>query len=167
MEEYSAGVAVGQVKQEALLEDGFVVVRQVVPSARLEELRAAFEAIVTRQRAVWESERGPDDPSGGAWETSAQPRVSGFDRYVDEATAAAVEWCLDDGGPWEASQRIMQAPDVEPTAYTLPAASSAAPQATVLPPGPPIDCTYMPSPVLKSSLVWNIINLPREGSSTL
>ena len=119
MGDHTPGVALEALDQEALLRDGFVVVQDIVPPGRLEELRAAFETLVDRQRALWAAEVGPDDPPGGAWETSAQPRLSGFDRYVDDAdTAATVAWCLDAGGPLDASQRLMRA-RAAPTAYML------------------------------------------------
>ena len=63
------------------------------PPDRLDELRASFETLVDRQREIWARERGPDDPPGGVWETSAQPRVS-FDEVVDAGTANTVEFCL-------------------------------------------------------------------------
>lgn len=119
MSEYTAGVPVETLDGEMLLRDGFVVVRDIVPPDRLDELRAAFERLVDRQRALWAREAGPDDPPGGAWETSAQPRLSGFDRHVDDVqTAATVAWCLDQGGPLDASQRLMGA-RAAPTAYML------------------------------------------------
>ena len=70
------------------------MVPEVVPSGRLEAVRAAYEILVERQRQIWASERKPDDPPGGAWETSAQPRL-GLSRppgdQIDARSAAAVE----------------------------------------------------------------------------
>jgi hypothetical protein len=70
------------------------VVPEVVPSGRLEAVRAAYEILVERQRQIWASERKPDDPPGGAWETSAQPRLV-LSRppgdQIDARSAAAVE----------------------------------------------------------------------------
>ena len=70
------------------------MVPEVVPSGRLEAVRAAYEILVERQRQIWASERKPDDPPGGAWETSAQPRLV-LSRppgdQIDARSAAAVE----------------------------------------------------------------------------
>ncbi|MEE2657717.1 MAG: phytanoyl-CoA dioxygenase family protein [Candidatus Latescibacterota bacterium] len=121
MNEYTDATAVSDVSQRMLLRDGFVVVKEVVPPAQLDALRTAFETIVGRQREQWRRERKPADPPEGVWEIGAQPRVSGFDRHVHDAeTAIAVEWCLDaEHGPLTVSRRIMEAPDVAPTAYML------------------------------------------------
>ena len=119
MNDYTQGVAASDASQEQLKRDGFVVVKEVVPPDRLEELRAVFEAIVDRQRDTWIRDRGPDDPPGGQWELGAQPRVSGFDRHVDgQQTAAAVEWCLGET-TLGVSRQIMEAPVAAPTAYML------------------------------------------------
>eukprot|EP01052_Picozoa_sp_SAG31_P016677 SAG31_NODE_1113_length_9854_cov_2.770682_6_plen_422_part_00 len=72
---------------------GFLVL-EVIPPEHLEHLRAAFEALVERQRAQWSAEAeaaGTPDP----WEHSAQPRLPAFDRLVDDnQTASAMEFCL-------------------------------------------------------------------------
>ena len=81
------------VDQQQFLRDGYLIIRQCIPPDRLNELRASFETLVDRQRQIWARERGPDDPPGGVWETSAQPRVS-FDEVVDAETANTVEFLL-------------------------------------------------------------------------
>ena len=80
-----------QVSREQFMEQGYLVLREVIPPDRLERLRAEFETLVGRQRKIWAQERGPDDPPGGVWETQPQPRLVSYDRLIDEATAGTVE----------------------------------------------------------------------------
>ena len=80
-----------QVSREQLMEQGYLVLREVIPPARLEQLRADFETLVERQKRIWAQERGPDDPPGGDWETRPQPRLVSYDKLIDEATASTVE----------------------------------------------------------------------------
>ncbi len=82
-----------KVSPEQLLDEGFIILREVVPPAQLDELRASVETLVDRQKAISARDRKPDEPPGGAWEVSAQPRVN-IDAVVDEATANTVEFCL-------------------------------------------------------------------------
>ena len=82
-----------KVNPQQLLDDGFIILRQVIPPDQLDALRTSFEILVDRQKAIWRRERKPDDPPGGTWETSAQPRVF-FNEVVDEKTADAVDFCL-------------------------------------------------------------------------
>ena len=83
-----------RVDRDRFLEEGYLVVREVVPPDQLDEVRAAYEILVERQRETWASQRKPDDPPGGAWETSAQPRLAlnrELGDAIDERSAAAVE----------------------------------------------------------------------------
>ena len=84
-----------QVNRSQFMEEGYLVVREVIPPEELDGLRESYELMVTRQREVWTRERSPDDPPGGVWETSAQPRLHlGSDPLaglVDEKTASTVE----------------------------------------------------------------------------
>ncbi len=72
-------------------EDGFVIVPQVIPPDRLEDLRTQFEVSLERQKVVWAKNRGPEDPPGGVWETSVQPRPAIQD-VVEPDTAETVEF---------------------------------------------------------------------------
>ena len=99
-----------KVDPQQFIEDGFVIVRECVPPERLDELRDSFEVLIDRQRAIWSRERGPDDPSGGVWDTHPQPRVS-FHTVADEATANTIEFCLHENTMGVARQ-LMRAPDV-------------------------------------------------------
>ena len=80
-----------QVSREQLMEQGYLVLREVIPPAQLEQLRTDFETLVGRQRRIWAQERGPDDPPGGVWETGPQPRLVSYEKLIDEATASTVE----------------------------------------------------------------------------
>ena len=87
-----------QVNRDRFLEQGFAVLRDVVPPDELDELRSAAELLVDRQREIWARERGAEDPPGGEWEMSRQPRLSLTTRpeIVDEKSAGFVEFWLHD-----------------------------------------------------------------------
>ena len=80
-----------QVSREQFMELGYLVLREVIPPDRLEQLRADFETLVGRQRRIWAQARGPDDPPDGDLETRMQPRLVSYDKLIDEATASTVE----------------------------------------------------------------------------
>ena len=101
------------VDPQLLLDEGFIIVREVVPAGELDKLQVAFETLVDRQREVWAEERGPDDPPGGVWETSAQPRLVNFEQFIDAQTALSVEFCLGET-TLGVSRQIMGAPDAAP-----------------------------------------------------
>ena len=58
-----------QFSREQFMEPGYLALREVIPPARLEKLRADFETQVGRRRRIWAQERGPDDPRGDDLET--------------------------------------------------------------------------------------------------
>ena len=74
-----------------LMRDGYLVKRDVIPPSELASLRVTFETLLERQKAVWRRERGPDDPPGGIWDSSLQPRLSNTETFIDADTAEAVE----------------------------------------------------------------------------
>ena len=74
------------VDRDRFLEEGYLILRNVIPPDELDELRASYEIMVERQREIWARERNPDDPPGGAWDTSAQPRLN-LDSLVDQIDA--------------------------------------------------------------------------------
>ena len=88
-----------QVNRDQFMDQGFLVLRNVIPPAKLDAMRASCEAILERQKIVWARDRQPDDPPGGVWETSLQPRV-GMERpgMIDNETANVVEdfWVADE-----------------------------------------------------------------------
>ena len=82
--------------RDEFLEQGFVILREVIPPGDLNALRKSYEILVNRQREVWAREAGPDDPPGGMWETGAQPRlqVSRMNGLHDKQTARTIEFWL-------------------------------------------------------------------------
>ncbi|MCY4412491.1 MAG: phytanoyl-CoA dioxygenase family protein [Caldilineaceae bacterium] len=79
--------------RDQFLEDGYVILRGVIPPQQLEGLRRAHEVLVERQKEIWARERGPDDPPGGVWETHAQPRLNlgALADQIDAQTIGGVE----------------------------------------------------------------------------
>ena len=106
-----------QVNPQQLLDDGYIILREVIPPGQLDELRDCFETLVERQKVIWAKERKSDDPPGGYWETAAQPRMF-FDGVADETTAKAVEFCLHEN-TLGVSRQLMRAPEASPTLMAL------------------------------------------------
>ena len=79
-----------QIDPQKFLEDGYVILKSIIPPDRLDELRASFETLVDRQQAIWARDR--DDPGNHAYKAK-QPRLA-FQTGVDAATANTVELCL-------------------------------------------------------------------------
>ncbi len=79
--------------RDQFLEEGYVILRGVIPPQQLADLRRAYELLVERQKEIWARERGPDDPPGGVWETHAQPRLNlmMLAGQIDAQTVSAVE----------------------------------------------------------------------------
>jgi len=80
-----------KVSRDQLLEDGYLILREVIPPAQLDGLRANVETLIDRQRVIWARNRKPEDPPGGLWETHKQPRVM-FDQVVDPATSDVIDF---------------------------------------------------------------------------
>ena len=82
-----------RVNRDQFMEDGYVILRDVIPPDKLEETRATYEALLEKQKVVWVRDRKPDDPPGGRWETAPQPRVVLWTSpdLIDETTAGAVD----------------------------------------------------------------------------
>ena len=97
-----------RINRDQFLEDGYVILRQVIPPGDLAELRRAYELLVERQKVIWARERGPDDPPGGAWETNSQPRLNlgGMADEIDAQTASAVEVWLHENTQGVSSQLL-------------------------------------------------------------
>jgi ectoine hydroxylase-related dioxygenase (phytanoyl-CoA dioxygenase family) len=105
------------VNPQQLLDNGYVVLREVVPPERLEGLRNSFETLVERQKSIWARDRKPEDPPGGIWETNHQPRLS-FHTVVDEETASAVEFCLHEN-TMGVCRQLMRAPEAGAQQFSL------------------------------------------------
>ena len=106
-----------KVNPQQLRDDGYLIIRECIPSKQLDELRHSFEVLVERQKGIWVRDRKPDDPTGGVWETSAQPRLW-FDTVVDKATANTVEFCLHEN-TLGVSRQLMCASDAAVVALFL------------------------------------------------
>ena len=75
-----------KVNPEQLRDDGYIILREVIPPEQLDDVRASFEVLVERQKEIWAQEGNPS-----VWETGAQPRLGHFENLIDEDTANAVE----------------------------------------------------------------------------
>lgn len=88
------------VDRDRFLEAGYLVVKEAVPRDKLEQVRAAYETLVDRQREIWKAERAPDEPPGGQWEVARQPRLNlstpSLVQRLDPETAPAVEVWLEE-----------------------------------------------------------------------
>ena len=82
-----------RVNRDQFLEEGYVILRHCIPPEMLDAVRTACEKMVDRQRTIWASERAPDDPAGGVWETAAQPRLhlQTMQDQIDAETALSIE----------------------------------------------------------------------------
>ena len=107
-----------QINRQQFLEQGYLVLREVIAPDRLEQLRADFETLVDRQRRIWAQERGPDDPPGGAWETRPQPRLSPYNILIDEATASTVEVWLQEN-TLGVSRQLLSVPEAASVASMM------------------------------------------------
>ena len=109
-----------RVDRDQFLEQGYLILRNVVPPNELKVLRKSYEILVERQRAIWARDRLPSDPPGGVWESSSQPRLFLNSRressspLIDEETANAVEFWLHENTQGVSSQLM----DVDDAAVT-------------------------------------------------
>ncbi len=88
-----------KVNRDQFMEQGFLILRNVIPADKLEAMRASCDTVLERQKVVWARDRKPDDPPGGMYETARQPRVMMERRgLIDEETANVVEdfWVADE-----------------------------------------------------------------------
>ena len=97
-----------QVNPQQLLDDGYIILHQVIPPEHLDELRASYEAIVERQHRIWSGELEWDEPVAIDYK-SKQPRVV-LSAAVDAATAETVEFCLHEN-TLGVSRQLMRAPE--------------------------------------------------------
>ncbi|MBM3265212.1 MAG: phytanoyl-CoA dioxygenase family protein, partial [candidate division Zixibacteria bacterium] len=82
-----------KVSLDRFMEHGYIILPDVVPPDRLERLRREVGRMVEHRQELSRQQRTPDQPPGGWWEASAQPRLS-FDKDVMDADAAFVFECL-------------------------------------------------------------------------
>ncbi len=58
-----------QINRDQFLEDGYLVLRQVIPPDQLDDLRVSYEHLVKQQKAIWATERSLNAPSSGVWKS--------------------------------------------------------------------------------------------------
>ena len=102
-----------QVNSQQWEDDGYIILREVIPPDRLESLRASYETLVERQHQIWAGELDWDEPIATDYKAK-QPRLV-LNSVVDADTADAVEFCLHDN-TLGVSRQILQAPEAAPTA---------------------------------------------------
>ena len=105
-----------QVNPQQLLDDGFIILRQVVPPEQLDSLRASYETIVERQKRIWAGELDWDEPVAMDYK-SKQPRIV-LSAVVNAATADTVEFNLH-AHTLGVSRQLMQAPEAAPVGMFL------------------------------------------------
>jgi ectoine hydroxylase-related dioxygenase (phytanoyl-CoA dioxygenase family) len=82
-----------KVDRQSLLENGFLVIPDLLSAEQLARMRRSVEQMVGRRKAVSAQNRKEDDPPGGTWATSPQPRLK-FDEDYDEDSLYVIEFCL-------------------------------------------------------------------------
>jgi len=105
----SFGTSIGPIDPAKLFENGFVIVRSIIPVDQLDSLRAGFEMQFEQQRQIEAAKRKPEDPPASWWENSRQRRVLP-EQTVDELSANVVDFLL--GAPQEISRQVMRVPRV-------------------------------------------------------
>ena len=82
-----------QIDRQQFMEDGYLILRNVVPPGLLDALCAAVEHMVMRRREHSTQMRLPNEAPGGVWASSGQPRLS-ITRDCDAQSALALEFFL-------------------------------------------------------------------------
>ncbi|HEY3115810.1 MAG TPA: hypothetical protein VGK54_03635 [Chloroflexota bacterium] len=99
--------ASARIDPEQFVEDGYVIVRNIIPPDQLDSLRAGFEMQFEKQRQIEAARRKLGDPPANWWENSRQRRVFP-EETVDKLSAYVVDFLL--GAPQEISRQVMRAP---------------------------------------------------------
>jgi ectoine hydroxylase-related dioxygenase (phytanoyl-CoA dioxygenase family) len=99
--------ASARIDLEEFVQNGYVIVRNIIPPDQLDSLRAGFEMQFEKQRQIEAARRKPDDPPANWWENSRKRRVLP-EKTVDELSAHVIDFLL--GAPQEISQMVMRAP---------------------------------------------------------
>jgi hypothetical protein len=100
-----------QLDRDQFLQEGYLILRNVVPPDHLDTLRNASEIMVERQKRIWERQRKEGDPPGGQWETSNQPRllVQRQSDLIDKQSASFVEFWLHENTLGSSSELLQTA----------------------------------------------------------
>lgn len=101
-----------QVNRQQLMDDGYNILRNVVPPDRLEPMRNSIEQMVDRRKELSTQRRTPDQPPGGEWAASRQPRLK-FSTDCDNTSAGAIEFLLHEN-TLGVAQQLMGTEDVVP-----------------------------------------------------
>ena len=111
------GTVTTPVDTKEIQDKGYIIVRDCVLPQQLESLRTHCEQMLERHKRWWADNRKPDEPPGGEWESSPQPRVL-FDRVVDPEAADAVEFVFHEN-TYGISKQLMQAEEVAPLQFGM------------------------------------------------
>jgi len=82
-----------KVDRRSLLENGYLIIRDLIDSDMIETMRSSIKPMVERRKAEATRNRKAGEPPGGAWATSPQPRLK-FDEDYDDKTVNAISFCL-------------------------------------------------------------------------
>lgn len=99
-----------QVNREQFMEQGYLILPDVIPPDRLDRVRQAVEGMVVRRQETSRQQRTPDQPPGGWWEASAQPRLS-FDRDVDASSGSVLD-CLTNENTLGVCRQLIDADEI-------------------------------------------------------
>ena len=91
---------------QEFMDEGYLILRQVIPLDMLEPLRHSAEEVVHR--------RWPE----GISEDTFQPMIHGLERYIDADTANLVEFCLHEN-ILETTRQLMGGVEVAPSAIFM------------------------------------------------
>ena len=98
------------IDRDRFMEAGYLILPQVVPPDQLQEMRRHIEAMVQGRQELSRQLRTPDQPAGGAWEESGQPRLN-MQQDCDAHSAPAVEFLLGETTLGVARQ-LIDAPEI-------------------------------------------------------
>ncbi len=101
-----------QVDRQQLMDEGYNILHNVVPPDQLQPLRNSIEHMVNRKKELSEQRRTPDQPPGGEWAASGQPRLA-FAADCDRESANAIEFLLHEN-TLGVAQQLMDTEDVVP-----------------------------------------------------
>ena len=118
------------------MEQGYLILRNVIPPEKLDEVQFNYESLLEKQRAIWAREREPGDLPGGLCEESPQPRLQLLDYaglhspdLIDESNSGAMDVWLSEntlGGKQRSNRSAVRADihavdDVQPGPRSRPA----------------------------------------------
>ncbi len=101
-----------------LMEQGFCICRGMIGGQQMADLRQAVEERVEQMQAESVQNRKLDEPEGGAWETSGQPRVGWSPDLEGDAAAHFLEFALGDS-TYGFSCMLLGAPEAAPTLFHM------------------------------------------------